>query len=156
VPKVGPKPFNGPVADQPPPSNPARQNSRPTLCRATLRGGAADQPSAKQPYETERPTKHSPSNLARRSDRPTPCRATLQGGAADHPSFEQPCEAERPIIPPSSNPARRSRRPSLLRATLQGGRADPVLLTHVSTTRPLPRPDHRHGIPKGAERSRPT
>jgi hypothetical protein len=70
------------------PSNLARRSSQ-----ATLRGGAADQPSTKQPCKAERPTSSLPSNSARWSSRPTPYQATQQGGAADQLSTEQPYRA---------------------------------------------------------------
>lgn len=58
VPKVSPRLLNGPLVDQ-------------ALYRGTLRGGAADQPSAEQPYEAKWPTKPLTSNPVRQSGQPT-------------------------------------------------------------------------------------
>jgi hypothetical protein len=83
VPKVSPRLLNGPLVDQ-------------TLYRATLRGGAADQPSVEQPCEAEWPTKPLTSNPVRQSGRPTPGWATQQGEGLDpvlptHISYDKIC-----------------------------------------------------------------
>lgn len=59
------------------PSNSARRNERPALCRATLGGGAGDQLSTEQPREEERTTNSLSSNL-RWSGRPTLRRVSVQ------------------------------------------------------------------------------
>jgi hypothetical protein len=79
-----------------------RRSDRPALCRATLRGRAAEQVPTKQLDEAERPTKPPLSNPARQSDRPTLCRATLRGGGADQLPAEQACEVECTIESASS------------------------------------------------------
>jgi hypothetical protein len=92
-------------------SNPVRRSEQPTLCRATLRGGAANQPSVEQPCEVAWPTKSLPSNPTRWSDRPSFCRTTLRGGAVDQLSVEQPYEVEHTTKSrPSKSARRRSKR----------------------------------------------
>jgi hypothetical protein len=93
-----------------------RPTWRPSLYRATLRGGAVGQISTEQPCKVERTTKSLPSNPAKQSEWPSLYRATLWGRAANQVSVEQPCKTERSTKPLPSNPARQSDRPSPHRA----------------------------------------
>jgi hypothetical protein len=137
VPKIGPKPLNDPLADQPSVEQPCEAEwttnplpSNPTMRRGqtTLRGREADQPSAEQPSDAERATSPLPSNPA--------------DGAIDQLIVNQPCETRQLTKSSPSNSVRWKDRPST---------ADPrqqdKTRHHQTTSGPRVR------LPKGTEES---